>query len=421
MSELSRPPRAALFAAGLVTGCAAALPQPEPLVIPSLPEDPCVTVVDAVEHLDTVTPLGFSAVDVLQRLAVTQSSDAVWLPPPRNGVYLLDYGPEHGSGVVQLGVMAARGPLSYVRREPALLAPEGTECAGGVLHIPVDVTVASRAGALDAAFGATLEATAPYRARLRHSFGPDARARGGALFIDVQPLERGQRFDVRALTLAIDVWPGGSRGVLSAEIGSAPLAAAGALGLGESHGVDLMVWPSDAPCEGDAAALPVDARVHGFSAREVLAELTERSPLALTWSDGRETALEMRLEAPLDELCQLDGADALEFDVPLRLRTTDGRVDTSIEVHVTAGDVDGQIGEINVSPASTAEPLPAEGLAARGIRDVDASGYDALLLEIEASVRGPHRSGSLSVRGVDGTAPDGTLLSTALASGRWSS
>src|SRR5436190_8433061 len=72
-------------------------------------DDNCGSVAERFEHLDDPTPLGFSAVDVLTRLAGPRSVPLFWLAPAENQEYELTYGPEQGRSTLALDVRAAEG------------------------------------------------------------------------------------------------------------------------------------------------------------------------------------------------------------------------------------------------------------------------------------------------------------------------
>jgi hypothetical protein len=403
-------------------GCAATqlIVLPDVLIVP--PENPCVTVVERVEHLDDTTELGFSSVELLQHIGGAQRTPMLWLAAEHNEEYQLDYAPEHGDSALDLVVTAAPGGITYEHPVRALFAPEDTECGTGTLKVPVSVQLRSQGQALDETFVGTLEATVPYRAHLSASLAADHL--GGSLTIPgLVSLDPERHFQLGSLGVDAELWQGGSQGALSAHVTSSfakpssdPLRLPAAPP--ERDTASLAAWPTAEICEGDASALPPDAKVMGFSAADVLAVLSDKSRLELAWTDGSMTPLDIVVVDPGAALCQ-SYADALEFDATLRLHTADGRLDTARPVHVAAQRERGGIGEITVTQLDSAEPLKARELGARALDSLDMHDYHSFVVEVEASYRGTGGEGSLSVRGVDGTAPDGSLQSTLLASGRW--
>ena len=154
----SRAARARLLAVAAGWGCGGA-PLADPGVLSILPgaADPCVPNALFVRHLDEPTALGFSAVEVLERLAGPRLSPVDWLEPEPNDEYVLEYGPERGSGGLELDVRLRDGPLVLRQPSPRFDAPEDTTCPPGSLQIPVEVTLRSSGLSLDEAFDTAVD------------------------------------------------------------------------------------------------------------------------------------------------------------------------------------------------------------------------------------------------------------------------
>lgn len=378
----------------------------------------CVPVTEQVEHIDQPTPLGFSAIEVLNRLAGQHFAPLIWREPAENPEYALAYGPERGTSSLVVQVRAADGVILYRYRVPALGAPEGTECDPGALEIPVEVSLKSSAGALDETFSAALSAQVPYRGRLSKTFEPGA-LEGGLTFSELDSFDRERSFWLARLSLDVLLWEGGSSGSLSGQLGAAYVKESKQLRpppLPATDPGELALWPSAQVCGGSFLYLPSDARVMGFSARDVLNALEGDRPRELTWSDGSVTELSLTYLGVDDHLCQ-GIEDGLELDVEVQARTRDGRIDTRLPVRVTAMAEAGRIGEIVISRGGPGEPAltapPDSGVA------LDTVG--AVLVDIEMTQRGSADSGSISVRGVDRPTPNGqgSAPSTLIATGHW--
>jgi hypothetical protein len=387
-------------------------------------DDNCAPVVARIEHIDEQTPLGFSALDVLTRLAGARSSPLVWIPPQENQEYLLTYGPEQGPSTLAFELRALDGPILYRYRAPLLLAPEDTTCDGdgGALQIPVSVTLQSTAQGLAESFDAVLEANVPYRAHLSQSFEPGS-LRGSLGLAHVSSLDPERSFWLGPVTLNAELWEGGSAGSLSVYVGASHAKESKALRappLAATQPGSLAAWPSAAACEGAAASLPSDARVLGFSVQDVLAELREGGPRQLTWSNGSTMSMRLELDADEAELCQEVG-EALSFAVTLRAQSDDGGLDVRLPVRVDALDAGGRIGEINIESAEPDAPYPIAAGATGAGTSVDMEGYRAVLVGLEWTHARDRDTGTLSLRGVDAQAPDrdGAYPSTAITSGRW--
>lgn len=385
-------------------------------------DDNCAPAVTRIEHIDEPTPLGFSALDVLTRLAGSRSSALVWVAPPENQEYLLTYGPEQGPSTLTFELRAQDGPILYRYRTPLLLAPDDTACDGGALQIPVSVTLESTAQGLAESFEAMLETNVPYRAHLSKSFEPGS-LRGSLGVAHVSSLDPERSFWLGAVSLDADVWEGGSAGSLSVYVGSSHVKESKELRAPARPATQpgsLAAWPSAAACEGSAISLPVDARVLGFSARDVLEQLGEGGPRQLTWSNGSTMSMRLELESDAAELCQEVG-EALSFGVTLRARSADGGLDVQVPVRVDALDVGGAIGDIKIESAEPDAPFPIAGGATGAGTSIDMEGYDAVLVGLEWTHARDRDTGLLSLRGVDAETPDrnGIYPSTAITNGRW--
>src|SRR5262245_45917243 len=98
----------------LVLACGAATLAPAPgLYFPAGDDDGCVPVVTPIASVDEPTPLGFSAIEALQRLAGPRSSPLVWLEPAPNDEYLLTLGPERGSSTLDFDLRVQDGPIVH--------------------------------------------------------------------------------------------------------------------------------------------------------------------------------------------------------------------------------------------------------------------------------------------------------------------
>lgn len=391
-------------------GCAGAAPRPALDVYPvaALAEDGCEPAVEQVEHIDQPTALGFSAIDVLTRLAGPRSAPLIWLEPPPSAEYTFAYAPEHGASTVTLDVRAADGSIWHRYRTPSFGAPEGTECDTGVLEIPVQVTLRSAAGALDESFMATLGARVPYRGRLSKAFEPGALS-GGLTFPELDSLDRERSFWLSRLDVDVLLWEGGSAGSLRGSLGAAYVEESKQLRPSPLPAIDpgeLALWPSAGSCAGSLRHLPSDALVLGFSARDVLDALAAQPPRELRWSDGSVTELSLTYADMAEYICQ--GVDEeLELDLDARARTSDGRIDTHLPVRVTAVAERGRIGELSVRRADEAEAPPTAS---------------SVLVDIEMIQRGSADSGTLSVRGLEQPGPGGGVdSSTLIATGHWAS
>jgi hypothetical protein len=402
-------------------GPAPVLAAPEfPLLLP--PQTDCVSEVTRLDHLDEVSPLGFSAVELLARASGESSSPLVWLTPTSGPEYRLEYGPEHGLSTVQLQIAAAEGDVLYHSETPAPGAAEDVQCAPSVLDVPVRVMLQSGAQALNESFAARLVASTPYRASFSHSFAPGSL--GGGLLTDVGSLDPERRISAGPLLLDVIVWQGGSSGTLRAALQSdyaQPSKELRPALTPPSEPQSLAVWPSAETCPDAARPLPSSARVLGFSVEDVRRSLGAAAPRQLVWASGETTELRLELEAPRDELCQsID--DELGFDATLHARTLDDRLDAELPVHVAVASDAGSVGTVSIrssepssaTPASPDAPQPAP----LHLRGIDRKGYEAVRVELAGTFQAGSSEGTLTLLGLENSAQE--ARGTELESARWS-
>jgi hypothetical protein len=398
-------------AAASLAGCAEAPIVPDVPLVP-LTIAPCTPVVERLQHLDQPSALGFSALELLARVAGESSSPLGWLPPESSADYTLAYGPESGRSSLRVQVLPAEGEVLYRHELRADDAPDDLECGEDVLLVPVTVSLQSGAGALDETFAAQLEASTVDRAQLTHRFARNS----GAFNTDLRSLDPQRSFSAGPLLLQATLWEGGSQGALSTEVlasyganASAATRAALPVPLVVGEPTVLAQWPSAEPCgAASMSRLPSDAKVLGFSVADVLSALASSGSRELTWSTGDVTALELDFVPPPSELCQsVDGA--LAFEASVRVHTADGKLSTQLPVQISAAGASGALGEISVQ-------TPEQETNAAGADDT-------MRVDLDASFRSGLSAGTVTVSGPD---PRRAALSLGdarglreLASGRW--
>ena len=421
----SKPARLMLAVATCIGCGAASVPADQSFFSAPDATGPCVTSVSYVAHWDDPTSLGFSALNVLARLAGPRLSPVEWAEPEPNDEYMLDYGPERGSGGLELDVRARDGRVVLSEPFPRFDAPEDTTCPAGTLHIPVEVTLRSSGQALDEQFNAMLEASVPYQGRIKRTLS--ARTLQGGLSISrVESLDPERTFWIGSVGVEALLWEGGSMGSLSVQLGGGyrrvakedrPFPAPAA------QPPALAAWPSAQRCSAGQSYLPSDARVLGFSVRDVLARLASPAARPLTWSDGSVVPIALELDGPEPDLCQEIG-EALRFGAMLRARSEDASLDVRLPVQVEVENDAGDIGAIKIEGSEPEAPHPIPGVDAKARRPrprLRFDGYRALLVALDWTRLGERDSGSLALRGVESAAPDeeGRYESSMITNGRW--
>ena len=419
---------AALLGAATSLACAEP-PLPPAIPVVPLPVPDCIPMVERLQHLDQPSALGFSAVELLARVSGESQSPLIWLAPEQSPEYLLAYGPERGRSLLSVRITPVEGEVRYRYELLSDTAPEGTECAEGVLEVPVSVSLRSQTQALDETFPARLEAKSAYRADLSHTFAPGTWS-GGFRFTEVTSLNPELAVSTGPLSLSLVLWEGGSQGSLTTEVVSQPRPGSSSAkletwpgALASSEPASLALWPSAEPCEVPSqSSLPSDARLLGFSVDDVLATLGRESTRELSWSSGDSTVLELSFLPTGSELCQ-GVAEALSFQTSVRLHTGDGRLEAELPVRVSAADDGGRIGEITVQSLEAAESAGAP-LSVTGLGRGQTRGVGQIRVDLDASFRGGSSAGTITVSGVRSSTPaasDGNgELTSELASARWS-
>lgn len=358
--------------------------------------DHCDSTPEPIE-LDAMSPLGFSAADVVALAGGTHTETLAWLEN--------EVASSSGSEPTEVEVrLEFDGEARFVDREPKMndgedLAEGGPDIAyestcHDRLELEATLTLRTADGALDETLPVIVWAETE---RLAHAdFSLDADALAGSLEVSVEappgfepdgPPKLG--FDVRIA----DVGFAGSIGV-QATFQSDDAVVAGAVG-------PIAKWPEDNPCQ---TGFPVPA-AESSSVQQALDAFNGRGPLALEYEPEAEASeLSYALSVTTGTVCEeLDGAGAgeLTFEGSLELTSADATIDATLPVEVTTGLEQGELYFVQASMAESSED-PNQLLETLGIQaSVDFSSYDYGQVFFSASLYGGLLEGSLSARGAD--------------------
>lgn len=356
----------------------------------------CDSTRDTIE-LDAVSPLGFSAADVVALAGGTHTETLAWLEN--------EIASSSGGEPTEVEVrLEFDGEARFVDRKPKQNTGEELDEAGpGIalestchdrLELEATLTLKTADGALDETLPVIVWSETE---RLAHAhFNLDADALAGSLEVSVEappgfepdgPPKLG--FDVRIA----DVGFAGSIGV-QATFQSDDAVVAGAVG-------PIAQWPEDNPCQ---TGFPVPA-AESSSVQQALDAFNGRGPLALEYEPEAEPSeLSYALSVTTGTVCEeLDGAGAgeLTFEGSLELTSADATIDTTLPVEITTGLEQGELYFVQASMAESSEE-PNQLLESLGIQaSVDFSGYDYGQVFFSASLYGGLLEGSLSARGAD--------------------
>jgi hypothetical protein len=177
--------------------------------------------------LTAVSPLGFSAADVLAHAEAAHTTSFAW--QPGNPV---PYGPEQGTAELLLEVHS-RGRFRFVERSPhdGPSTLVGGDCCPDSVQVDVRITLRTSGGALEETFDAVLDATRADAAHVQALLKPPL---NGTLTFDQRALGSQHLED---LQLDARFAPGDLSGALHARIESEPS------GEGSDSSVSLSLEP----------------------------------------------------------------------------------------------------------------------------------------------------------------------------------
>jgi hypothetical protein len=356
--------------------------------------------------VDAVSPLGFSAADVLAFSAGLHETAIRWQPSR-----IASYGPETGEHALSLRVTHAGGEARYVEyseaeddlhagEEPAI-DREPCESLNAV-EVDVEVEVTTDGGALDERATATLHATSTRWATLRIPL--DADELGGE-FAVTETRPAGYRLVQLALEFGLS--PLGLRGTFGGvfEMRTADAVSAGA-------GGPLATIGADESCDDGGLPVAIDDALEGMSGQDALDRVNQLATLSATWRDGTTTTVALQLAHDGAGVCALlepgsafdpTTAGTLRLRGTLAAQSEDQRLDASWPVVVQATPAEtGGLGDVSVSLDEQAIGAIAgsELAAVSGVSGLDGTGYDSVSIGLRLELAaGGGASGELAVNG----------------------
>jgi hypothetical protein len=346
-------------------------------------------------EVDAVSPLGFSAADVIALAQGTHTETLAWLDNEASQ--------SSGSEPTELEVrIEFEEGARYVDSEPKP-SGDGTLDEGGPdigyestcndrLELDATLTLKTADGALDETVPVVVWAET---ARLAHAdVSLDADNLTGSLQVSVEG-PRGYELDgPPKLGIGVrvaDVGFAGSVGVSATFRGDGGVAFGGGGAIAE--------WPENNPCD---FGFPVPVE-QSDNVQEALESFNGRGPLTLEYEpEATPSELSYALSASSETVCEeldAESAGELTFAANLELESADGTIETILPVQVTTGLEGGELYFVNASMAESSEE-PGALLETRGIgASVDFAGYDYGQLSLSAQVYGGTLEGTLSVRG----------------------
>jgi hypothetical protein len=346
--------------------------------------------VPTVVDLDEVTPLGFTAQEVLETALGSRVTPFFW----KLGAH--EYGPGSGESelTLELGAPAEARFMKGTPKESNL--DIAVDCPDRV-EVDVEVHARTADGALDETFVGPVHASSPELATLSHSFDVDEL--NGSFAFDAESLGAAR---VIAFRLNAVISEFGLSGGLEAqyELKSSDVAS--------SYGQSLGVFPAEVPCSMGGVTVPLDAGPVSSRAALDLVESVDSIELLKT---GETIAGELAIEHDGTPSCaDLVGSwgatptGVVSTGAVLHLKTSDGALDHDFPVRLES--VPGEDGSLDhVKVTGSCETKEASAFAATcGDYGFDFTGYDGAMAALEITLRpgagAPEVSGSLSVKGV---------------------
>jgi hypothetical protein len=351
--------------------------------------------------LDAQTSLGFKASDVLSFVEGEHQEKLTWYP--QSG---FEYGPESGEHTVTIEIARKGAPrlTKYKRASSgeeniALAFPDGA-CSDAI-EIDVEVHVKSDGGALDETFESTIAARNASEVSVFHSF-KDEEPNGSFTVTNVSL----PNAHVVQLSLGLALNRYGTRGSFNGIIEQRQN---GAVSAGASRDPIASWGPRD--CGYHGSPVPRSAQVQGFSGDDVLTLLNRAQSGSVAFDGAQPSSATLAFSAEGDHACAVlddgyatfGGKGSLYVRAELRIKSSDGRIDATWPVGITAkAGASGELAEAQVAFDDEIQQVMGSGdFAARyGISGLDVSAFDSAiaLLDLKASAQQP-LSGDLTVNG----------------------
>lgn len=345
-------------------------------------------------ELGAVSPLGFSAANVIALAEGTHAQTLAWLED--------EMVTSSGGDPTEVELHLEIGPNArFVDREPkqhdggeTLEDELGEPACNDRLELDATLTLKTADGLLDETAEVVVWAETP---NLAHAdFGIDADEVRGSLQVSVEGPEGFEPDGPPKLgfrVLIADVGFAGSIGVTASYSGDGGVAFGG--------GGPIAKWPEDSPCD---SGFPVPVE-QSQRVQDALTTFNGRGPLELEYEpEAMASELSYALSATGEYVCEeLDaaGEGSVSFSANLELTSDDGGIEVELPVEVSTGPETTDSSWVNVAMYQISE-TPAALLETLGIhQSVDFSGYDHGQVSVTAEVYGGALTGALRVRGAE--------------------
>jgi hypothetical protein len=345
--------------------------------------------------LDEATPIGVTANELFRWASGPHTEPLRWgSPGPGQSYARVDgFGPELGSSELQLDLEPLGARL--LTRSP--LDDASVDLCPTSLGLDVNLHVSTTSGALDERVQTTLEVTQADFATLGALYLPLDSLQGA--FTAQISLEPGYAIiQAPQLWLSLTLSEAGATGklVLVTRVGD---------GRSEFGLVPTLARFPDEPdlCQDGMYLVASDRSVDGVSRDAMLQQLNGASPALL---DGGPATIELEYGGVGARAClqrrSAETPTTVWFPAAVRLRSSDGRVDGSIQTTLRG---DAASGSLHSQAAARSDPSDPAAAAATApsyalLDPIDFSGFDGGSFAFQADVTVARGTGSLIVNGV---------------------
>ena len=344
----------------------------------------CTERVTVLASIDEVSPLGFSAADMLALAVGQHASGARWGHDEASSASV-EFTPAAGDTAVTVDLRYSGGEVRFIEADELLLYDFA---CNDRLEVDIELDLATADGAL------AERIVAPQQARNPEVVTLSQRIAGGELagtldFTVTHPPDAATELAVR-----LGISPGNLSGGVAVAFGE---------GVG-SWLYDLAAWPALAPCSPNLAAVPLDLALADFTALDVLAHVESFGPVPLTWDDGTTTELTLEF-ATRGTAC---GLHTSQFDaylggiilpVDLAVSSADGRWQAVLPAHLNAYPTKHSREFEYVQLVVRDERPPGDPLADYGLAGVDPLAYAGTRIVFEGLFWDEYPFGNLGIYG----------------------
>lgn len=333
---------------------------------------PCRNFISSLPSIDAVSPLGFSASQVLSFAAVKHESTLAWHAIHNvisnydhdSDVSTVGYSPGPGETGVAFTIIYTNGGIQFIHHEPNW--PDAAKECPDSLVIDVTASLVTSDGALDESFATSLYADSLQQADWGAEI-PWSEIKG-SFRVATYPPDFSQ-----GLPLSGSVTPLDTVGHVGEPV---------MRGVRADQHVSFADWPAGTDCDG--YVLPLDIQIQQVSGNDVIALINNSPPIPEMTGDKVLSSLKLRVSPDGQTACVRNSSKA-QGDVTINTRahlnatTDDSSLSTDLPINIEA--LQNTIGGLSWITVAVDSPYdtgvsPSDLFARLGYPATDLSGYD---------------------------------------------